>query len=70
MKRSVHIQKGLLAAKDRRMGVMSEVVSSVKFIKFFAWEEKWIERAERERKEELAWIAKGEFILNAPAVWD
>jgi hypothetical protein len=59
MKRSVKIQKGLLAAKDKRMGVLSEVVSSVKFIKFFAWEEKWIERAERERKEELRWIVKG-----------
>jgi hypothetical protein len=64
MKRSVNIQKGLLAARDKRMGVVSEVVSSVKFIKFFAWEEKWIERAERERKEELKWIVKGKAVLS------
>ena len=59
MKRAINIQKGLLAAKDKRMGVLNEIITSVKFIKFFAWEQKWIERALQARMGELKWVVKG-----------
>ncbi|KAG6908992.1 hypothetical protein DXG01_002481 [Tephrocybe rancida] len=55
---SIRIQKGLLGARDRRMGVLSEMMSAVKFIKFFAWEGKWVERVMEMREEEMRWMVK------------
>lgn len=34
--------------------------SQVKFIKFFAWEDRWIQRVLDARKVELKWMVKGE----------
>lgn len=59
-RRSIRIQKGVSAARDKRMGVLNELIGAVKFIKFFAWEEKWIQRALDSRKFELNWLIKGE----------
>lgn len=33
--------------------------SKVKFIKFFAWEERWIQRALDAREVEMQWMIKG-----------
>ncbi|KII83783.1 hypothetical protein PLICRDRAFT_702353 [Plicaturopsis crispa FD-325 SS-3] len=57
-KRSIRIQKGVLAARDKRMGVLNELIGSVKFIKFFAWEERWIQRALDSREVEMGWMVK------------
>ncbi|KAI9454319.1 hypothetical protein HD554DRAFT_2151146 [Boletus coccyginus] len=57
MKRSIRIQKGVAAARDRRMG-------------FFAWEERWIDRAVDARKVEIGWMIKAR--LNSimfSAIW-
>ncbi|KAG6914943.1 hypothetical protein DXG01_014337 [Tephrocybe rancida] len=56
--RSIHIQKGLSGARDRRMGVLSERMGAVKFIKFFAWEGKWIDKFMEMRAEEMRQMAK------------
>jgi hypothetical protein len=58
-KRSIRIQKGVLKAKDARMGVLNELISAVKFIKFFSWEQRWIDRALKARNEEIKWMIKG-----------
>ncbi|KAJ7480081.1 hypothetical protein B0H11DRAFT_2422933 [Mycena galericulata] len=58
MKRAIRIQKGVLKAKDGRMGVLNELISAVKFIKFFAWEQRWIDRALEARNEEIKWMLK------------
>ncbi|KAJ7727894.1 hypothetical protein B0H16DRAFT_1677216 [Mycena metata] len=57
-RRSIRIQKGVLKAKDARMGVLNELISAVKFIKFFAWEQRWIDRALEARKNEINWMVK------------
>ncbi|KAL0952989.1 hypothetical protein HGRIS_007200 [Hohenbuehelia grisea] len=57
-RRSVRIQKGFLAAKDKRMGVLNELIGAIKFIKFFAWEDRWIERALDARAFEIKWMIK------------
>lgn len=59
-RRSIRIQKGVLAARDKRMGVLNELIGAVKFIKFFAWEERWIQRALDAREFELKWMIKGD----------
>ncbi|KIP06892.1 hypothetical protein PHLGIDRAFT_128004 [Phlebiopsis gigantea 11061_1 CR5-6] len=56
--RSVRIYKGLSTARDKRMGVLNELISAVKFIKFFAWEDRWIKRALEAREVEMQWMVK------------
>ncbi|KAF8957708.1 ABC transporter type 1, transmembrane domain-containing protein [Flammula alnicola] len=58
MRRGVRIQKGLLSARDKRMGVLNELIGAIKFIKFFAWEERWIGRALDAREVEMKWMIK------------
>ena len=36
----------------------------VKFIKFFAWEDRWIKRALDAREVEMQWMVKGLFIVS------
>ncbi|KAI5116711.1 hypothetical protein M0805_003223 [Coniferiporia weirii] len=60
-RRAIRIQKGVLAARDKRMGVLNELIGSVKFIKFFAWEERWITRTLEARAKELSWLVKSRF---------
>ncbi|KAF7321054.1 hypothetical protein HMN09_00192800 [Mycena chlorophos] len=57
-KRSIRIQKGVLKARDERMGVLTELIGAIKFIKFFAWETRWIDRAMGARANELKWMIK------------
>lgn len=57
-RRSISISKGLLAARDRRMGVLNELLGAIKFIKFFAWEDRWTQRTMNARKKELSWMVK------------
>ncbi|GMK54458.1 hypothetical protein CspeluHIS016_0110440 [Cutaneotrichosporon spelunceum] len=53
-KKAMRIQKDLLKARDKRMTVMSELISGISFIKFFAWTEKWKARAKDARNNELS----------------
>ncbi|KAH7909133.1 ABC transporter type 1, transmembrane domain-containing protein, partial [Hygrophoropsis aurantiaca] len=57
-KRSIRIQKGVSASRDKRMAVLNELISAVKFIKFFAWEERWIQRTMEARGVEMDWVVK------------
>ncbi|KAG6855558.1 hypothetical protein H0H87_001039 [Tephrocybe sp. NHM501043] len=57
-KRSISIQKGLMKARDGRMGVLGELIGAVKFVKFFAWEERWLGRVRGEREKEIGWMVK------------
>ncbi|KAI0048024.1 multidrug resistance-associated ABC transporter [Auriscalpium vulgare] len=56
--RSVRINKGLMAARDKRMGVLNELTGAIKFIKFFSWESRWIDRVLDSRNTELSWLIK------------
>jgi ABC-type multidrug transport system fused ATPase/permease subunit len=57
--RSYAIQKVLLAARDKRLNVLNELIGAIKFIKFFAWERQWEERVGEARNEELKVMIKG-----------
>ncbi|KAI0696160.1 multidrug resistance-associated ABC transporter [Cytidiella melzeri] len=57
-RRAVRIQKGLSSSRDKRMGVLNELITAVKFIKFFAWEDRWIQRVLDAREVELQWLVK------------
>ncbi|KAH0826125.1 hypothetical protein J3R83DRAFT_5915 [Lanmaoa asiatica] len=71
MKRSIRIQKGVSASRDKRMAVLNELIGAVKFIKFFAWEERWIDRTMDARGVEMKWMVKAR--LNSvmfTALWN
>lgn len=75
----MRIQKGVSTARDKRMGVLNELIGAVsppsrrtatvvahcegcmqvKFIKFFAWEDRWIQRVLDAREVEIQWMIKG-----------
>ncbi|KAJ7186191.1 hypothetical protein C8R46DRAFT_1343242 [Mycena filopes] len=57
-RRRVRMHKGELKARDGRMSVVNELIGAVKFIKFFAWEERWIKRALDAREVEIKWMIK------------
>lgn len=57
-KRSIRIHKGVSASRDKRMGVLNELIGAVKFIKFFAWEDRWIKRTMDAREVEMGWMVK------------
>lgn len=57
-KRSYRIQKELLKTRDKRMTVMNELIGGISFIKFFAWTEKWKQRATEARTAELRSLVK------------
>ncbi|KAJ7592171.1 hypothetical protein C8J56DRAFT_932695 [Mycena floridula] len=57
-KRSIRIKKGLLSSQDKRMAVLNELLAAVKFIKFFAWENRWIDRTLAAREVEMKWMIK------------
>ncbi|KAI0332219.1 multidrug resistance-associated ABC transporter [Cubamyces sp. BRFM 1775] len=57
-KRAGHINRSLSALRDKRMGVLNELVGAIKFVKFFAWEDRWIQRVIDARKVEMQWMAK------------
>ena len=58
-KRAIGLQKNGMATRDKRMGVLNELIGAIKFIKFFAWEDRWINRALDAREEEMKWMVKG-----------
>ncbi|KAG6809740.1 hypothetical protein H0H92_014907 [Tricholoma furcatifolium] len=55
-KLNIRIQKELLAASDKRMAALNELIGALKFIKFFAWEERWISRVMEFRDIEISWL--------------
>lgn len=56
-------QRKLMGARDRRVSLMSEVLSSVRMIKFMAWEKPFESRINSVREEELR-AQKSQFALE------
>ncbi|WWC92185.1 uncharacterized protein L201_007139 [Kwoniella dendrophila CBS 6074] len=60
-KRSVAITQELLKARDKRIGVMNELIGAIQFIKFFAWIEQWKNRAADARAKEMKQMVRSLF---------
>ncbi|KAF8594789.1 hypothetical protein BDV93DRAFT_501773 [Ceratobasidium sp. AG-I] len=58
LRRNGSLQESVSAMRDRRMRAMSEAVQSIKFIKFSAWESRWMTRVLDARTAELKWLRK------------
>ncbi|KAJ1602920.1 hypothetical protein NDA14_002008 [Ustilago hordei] len=55
--------KELLKTRDKRITVLNELILSIRFIKFFAWERGWSERVLRARQAEIKWLVRGVWIM-------
>jgi len=52
------------------MGVLNELLGAIKFIKFFAWEDRWTQRTMDARKKELSWLVKSRInSILFSAIW-
>ncbi|KAG9119646.1 hypothetical protein FRC07_005246, partial [Ceratobasidium sp. 392] len=58
VRRTSSFQRSVSAMRDRRMRAMNEAIQSIKFIKFSAWESRWILRVLDARQAELKWLRK------------
>ncbi|KAG8768254.1 hypothetical protein FRC12_005683 [Ceratobasidium sp. 428] len=58
VRRTSSFQRSVSAMRDRRMRAMNEAIQSIKFIKFSAWESRWIMRVLDARQAELQWLRK------------
>lgn len=56
--------KEINKARDKRITVLNELINSIRFIKFFAWERGWSERILRARRKEMKWLFRGTWIQS------
>ncbi|KAK9236291.1 hypothetical protein V1525DRAFT_363124 [Lipomyces kononenkoae] len=64
------IQKELLSITDRRIQKTNEILQSIKIIKFFAWEDRFIDQLQEVRNEEIKTLRKRFLLLAfAAMVW-
>ncbi|KAK9367367.1 hypothetical protein V1509DRAFT_627120 [Lipomyces kononenkoae] len=64
------IQKELLSITDRRIQKTNEILQSIKIIKFFAWEDRFVDQLQEVRNEEIRTLRKRFVILAfAAMVW-
>lgn len=63
-KLSFNNNKKILKARDKRINVLNELITSIRFIKFFAWERGWSERVLQARREEMKWLFRGTWITS------
>lgn len=52
-----------LQARDKKMSVLNEMISEIRFIKFLAYEDQWIKRAMDARSNELKVILRSVYPL-------
>ncbi|KAH7105339.1 P-loop containing nucleoside triphosphate hydrolase protein [Auriculariales sp. MPI-PUGE-AT-0066] len=71
MKWQFKIVMRTMEMRDRRMRSMNEVIQSIKFIKFSAWESRWIKRVTEQREAELKTILEMRLALFFLGfIWD
>ena len=57
-----NIQKSLMRKTDARVETATEMMSVIRMIKMFGWENKIAERLEIKRTEELHWLRYSELV--------
>jgi len=69
-KQFARIQKLILAATDARINITNEVLSNIRIIKYFAWEDRFMAQVNDKRKVELANLRRRYYWWAAAAtVW-
>ncbi|KEP50725.1 multidrug resistance-associated ABC transporter [Rhizoctonia solani 123E] len=69
--RTAAYQRSVSTMRDLRMQAMNEAIQGIKFIKYSAWESRWIQRVLEARNSEVKWLSKlklTSFFMSM--VWD
>ncbi|KAG9086499.1 hypothetical protein FRC07_013071, partial [Ceratobasidium sp. 392] len=71
VRKSSALFRGISTMRDKRMRAMNEVILAIKFIKYSAWESRWISRILKAREEELKWLQTLKLTMfSLTLVWD
>jgi len=54
------LHKKYRQASDERTNLLAELIDSIKIIKFFAWEQRWLDKIDAARAKELKLKVQGE----------
>ncbi|KAF7331515.1 ATP-dependent bile acid permease [Mycena kentingensis (nom. inval.)] len=69
--KGMQLYDGQRKAADRRMGLVDELISAVRLLKLFAWEDKWTERVMAAREKEIEFIVQRRFFTTIfNGVWN
>ncbi|QRW04429.1 ABC transporter [Ceratobasidium sp. AG-Ba] len=71
VRRTSGLLRGISAIRDKRMRAMNEVILGIKFIKYSAWETRWMNRILAAREDELRWLKRVKFTnFSMHLVWE
>ncbi|GAA6008715.1 uncharacterized protein JCM10292_005037 [Rhodotorula paludigena] len=68
VKRRLRIHRTMLSSRDARMEILNEMFGAIRFIKYSADEDNWLQRVFAARKTELDWLLKtrmNNLLINA-----
>ncbi|KAF2086979.1 hypothetical protein K490DRAFT_43016 [Saccharata proteae CBS 121410] len=69
-KRFASIQKQILAATDARIHTTNEILTNIRIIKYFAWEQRFMKQVEEKRSAELTFLRRRyQWWAAAATVW-
>nr|GAT43756.1 predicted protein [Mycena chlorophos] len=68
---NVKIYERKKKAEDKRMALLDELIAAVKFVKFFAWEERWMNHVMESRDQEIVFMTRQRFYTTMfNGVWN
>lgn len=71
MRLRYRVSRQLASLRDRRTDILNEFIGSVRFVKYSATENSWLERILQAREKELAWLLRIRYIsMGMQAVWN
>lgn len=58
----LRINRKGLAAKDRRIAIVSEILECIRLLKSFSWEAPWLSKAHAARQKELSYVLQSNVV--------
>ncbi|KAH8835549.1 P-loop containing nucleoside triphosphate hydrolase protein [Flagelloscypha sp. PMI_526] len=67
---NIHITRESWKSKDKRMGLVNELLQNIRFLKYYGWEYHWARSTQASRDSELNWRVKENVVDTAIAfIW-
>ncbi|CEQ40039.1 SPOSA6832_01630 [Sporobolomyces salmonicolor] len=71
VKRRIKLHRSMLSARDSRMEVINELFNAIRFVKYSANEDMWLDKVNERRETELGWLLKTRLNnLNLNILWN
>ncbi|KAJ1118458.1 hypothetical protein NDU88_006649, partial [Pleurodeles waltl] len=66
-KLTAHLRRKCIKVTDRRVRIMNEILSCIRFIKMYAWEKPFVQNVQAIRKEERGFLEKAGYVQSLTA---